>query len=86
MSTNADITRKHRNSFDVEDLQELVSSSVKRVKDSELSDTSSEDTVEENRLQRMAGAMKTIIEVESYICNFFIITERGLRYNFLVHG
>lgn len=62
--------RKHRaNSFhndnDAEDLmEELNGHMVKRVKDSEMSDTSSEDTAaEESRLEKMAAAMKTIIEV-----------------------
>lgn len=36
---------------------------AKKVKDSELSDTSSEGTDEDNKLQRMAEAIKTVLEV-----------------------
>ena len=54
--------RKHTNSF-VEDDQEFDFPKAKRVKESEVSDTSSEDTAEDNKLTRVAEAMKTIIEV-----------------------
>ncbi len=54
--------RKHTNSFVEEEFDLPV---AKRVKDSDISETSSEDTGEDSKLSRMAQAMKTIIEVRS---------------------
>lgn len=51
--------RKHTNSFVEEEFDLPV---AKRVKDSDISETSSEDTGEDSKLSRMAQAMKTIIE------------------------
>lgn len=58
--------RKHTNSF-VED-EEFDLPLAKRVKDSDSSETSSEGTVEDNKIARMAEAMKTIIEVSFLAC------------------
>ena len=68
---------KHRSSsFGIEDSDVLEDVHiVKKMKDSDASETSSEETGEDDRLQRMAQAMKTIIEVIDTIFNlrFFLI-------------
>ena len=58
--------RKHTNSF-VGDDAEFELPVAKRVKDSEVSETSSEGTADDGKLARMAQAMKTIIEVRHFL-------------------
>lgn len=57
------IRKQRARSFNDEDPEDTDLHLSKKVKDSEMSDTSSEGVAEDDRLARMAEAMKTIIEV-----------------------
>lgn len=56
------IRKQRARSFNDEDPEDTDLHLSKKVKDSEMSDTSSEGVAEDDRLARMAEAMKTIIE------------------------
>lgn len=67
MSQTVSSLRKRSSSFVGEDDTDMDMQLSKKVKDSEMSDTSSEGKSDpDDRLQRMAAAMKTIIEVRTF--------------------
>lgn len=78
MSQITSSLRKRSSSFVGEDDSDIVDMQLsKKVKDSEMSETSSEGNSDpDDRLQRMAAAMKTIIEVK----NFAYILQSSLNY------
>jgi hypothetical protein len=70
ITVNEKANRRRANSFQVNDdsVGMPASKRIKEMKDSEVSETSSED-MDDDRLQRMAQAVKTIIEVSQIAFN-----------------